>query len=174
MTHITLVGMPGSGKSSTAAALSAASGLLLRDVDEIAAGAIGLPVAQAIREHGEAAFRDAEAEGLAAVLDGEPAAVACGAGAVLAPVCRALLRRAGVVTVWLTATEETVAVRLASSRQDRPLLDTPGAYGRLWHERRRHYLSVADVVVATDRRTPTEVARLVMGRVGIAVAEANP
>lgn len=64
--------------------------------------------------------------------------------------CRQLLRRPDVVAVWLTVMASTAQARLAASGQDRPLLDDPAAYDRLWHERRRHYLSVADVVVATD------------------------
>lgn len=162
--HIALVGMPGSGKSATAEALAASTGLRLRDVDAVVAEATGRTPAEIIRSDGEAAFRAIEADMLEAVLDGEPAVVSCGAGAVVTPRCRTLLRRLDVVTVWLTVLAATAAARLASSGQDRPLLDVPGAYDRLWHERRRHYLSVAAMVVATDARTPAEVARVISAR----------
>lgn len=163
-THIALVGMPGSGKSATAEALAASTGFALCDIDALVAEATGRSPAELIRADGEDAFRAIEADTLDDALGGDAAVVSCGAGAVVTPRCRTLLRRREVVTVWLTVLGATAVARLASSGQDRPLLDSPGAYDRLWHERRRHYLSVADVVVATDTRTPAEVARVISAR----------
>lgn len=164
MTHVALVGMPGSGKSATAAALATMSGLALRDLDLVVTDRTGATPAEIIRANGEAAFRSLEADALDAVLADEPVVVSCGGGAVLTAASRSLLRRPDVVTVWLTVLPATAHARLASSGQDRPLLDDPGAYDRLWHERRRHYLSVADAVVATDLRSPADVARIVATR----------
>lgn len=166
--HLALVGMPGSGKSATAVALSEATGTATVDLDDLVALRTGAPAAQIIRDRGEADFRAAEAEALADALDAAPVVVACGGGVVMTGRCREILRRPDVVTVWLTATPATAATRIGLSSQDRPLLDEPGAYDRLWHERRRHFMSVADVVVATDRRAPAEVAAIVLARLGAA------
>lgn len=174
MTHLALVGMPGTGKTATAAALADATGIASVDLDDLVAARAGAPPAQIIRESGEAAFRAAEADALAAVLDGAAAVVACGGGAVVTRRCREMLRGPDVVTVWLTATPATAAARIKGSSQDRPLLQDPGAYDRLWHERRRHFIAVADIVVATDRHTPMEVAAIVGARLSAPPAEALP
>lgn len=174
MSHVALVGMPGSGKTATAAALATMSGLALRDLDVVVAERTGATPAEIIRADGEPAFRGIEADALAAVLAGEAVVVSCGGGVVVTPSCRELLRRDDVVTVWLTLRPDTAHARLASSGQDRPLLDDPDAYDRLWHERRRHYLSVADVVVATDTRTAADVARVVATRVDAALPTTPP
>lgn len=164
MTHVALIGMPGSGKSSTGLALATESGLAHRDLDTVVAERTGATPSEMIRTEGESAFRSIEMDTLADVLAGEEAIIACGGGIVVTEGCRQLLRRPDVVAVWLTVMASTAQARLAASGQDRPLLDDPAAYDRLWHERRRHYLSVADVVVATDARSPAHVAHVIAAR----------
>lgn len=76
MTHVALIGMPGSGKSSTGLALATESGLAHRDLDTVVAERTGATPSEMIRTEGESAFRSIEMDTLADVLAGEEAIIA--------------------------------------------------------------------------------------------------
>ena len=165
--HLALVGMPGSGKSSTATAVAEIVGMPCADVDDLVAEAVGMPIAQYFAVEGEERFRAREE----AVLDellaaGEPTVVACGGGVVVTAAARRRLRAPDVCCVWLATSPAELERRLGAAEAAlRPLLGEPGSIRRLERERRVRYLQVADAVVGTDGRTPEQVAQLVVRRV---------
>ena len=65
MDNITLIGMPGSGKSAVGAALAAALGRELLDSDEEIVRRAGRPIPEIFSWEGEARFRALESQGLA-------------------------------------------------------------------------------------------------------------
>ena len=163
MTRLLLVGMMGAGKTTVGRLLADRLGCPYFDSDAQVEAATGLSVPEMFAEHGEVAFRAAEAAALRRALDGASAVVVSVAGgAVLDPANRRLLRQAGTV-VWLRATPETLAARVGEG-EGRPLLDEDpaGSLVRLDRERRPLYEELADVVVDVDELAPTEVADRVL------------
>ncbi|MFE0427158.1 shikimate kinase, partial [Streptomyces sp. NPDC058953] len=112
-------------------------------------------------EDGEPHFRELEKAAVREALAVHSGVLALGGGAVLDPVSRALL--AGLPVVYLSL-EVDEAVRRNGLGQARPLLAVNPR--RTWRElmeaRRPLYTEVARIVVATDDRTPDEVADAIL------------
>ena len=139
---VALVGFMGAGKSTVGLEVAERLGLPFVDVDKWVELRAGTDIAEYFREHGEAAFRELEAEEADDALD-LGLVVALGGGAVTsAEVREALARRA--ITVWLDVDVDTAWSRVAGS--DRPLAQDEAAFRRLYEERRPLYESVADAV----------------------------
>lgn len=124
--HLVLMGLRGSGKSTLGALVASRLGVVFVDLDDRTRALLGAAsVAQAWRERGEPAFREAETRALERAL-GEPACViALGGGTPTAPGAAALLRGAAAVVVYLRADAPTLRARLAptvASDPDRPTL----------------------------------------------------
>ncbi len=150
--QVVLVGMMGSGKTTVGGKLARRLDLEAVDTDtELVAGS-GLEIDEWFTERGEAAFRAAEHEVLARVLDHpRTRVVATGGGVVVDAANRALLVEARHTVVWLRASPAFLASRIErkSARRNRPLLgdDPRGALEELDARRRDLYGEVADVVI---------------------------
>jgi shikimate kinase len=155
-----LVGPPGVGKTTVGTLLSQRLGLSLRDTDSDVETRTGQTVPDLFIDD-EQAFRALEAEAVATALAEHTGILALGGGAVLAPATRAAL--AGHTVVFLSV-ELADAVRRTGLDAARPVLGlNPRATLRtLLAERRPVYDEVATVTVATDGRTPHEVADAVL------------
>ncbi len=163
MKRVFLVGMMGAGKTTVGRALAEHLGYPYLDSDEQVERATGQTVAQIFEERGEAAFRAEEKRALAQALTSDgPVVVSVAGGAVLDPDNRRRLRQAGLV-VWLRASIQTLARRVAGG-DHRPLLgdDARGALTRLYQDRRRLYQEVADLVVDVDHLSPYEATQQVL------------
>jgi shikimate kinase len=162
MITLWLTGMMGAGKTTIGRLVAALTDRPFVDLDDTVEGAAGRSVRRIFADDGEEAFRDLESVALRTVA-GRDAVVACGGGAVLRPGNRAVMREHGVV-VWLRALPETLAGRLEGAA-DRPLLAGPdrvGSLAVLEAERLEAYRAAAHFTVATDERTPVEVAEEVL------------
>ncbi|MET9256050.1 shikimate kinase [Streptomyces sp. NPDC003717] len=155
---IVLVGPMGVGKSTVGQLLSDRLGTGYRDTDEDIVTAEGRSIADIFLEDGEAAFRALEKDAVRAALAGHDGVLALGGGAILDEGTRELL--AGHRVVYLSMDVEE-AVKRTGLNAARPLLAVnPRKQWRELMEARRHlYEAVATVVVATDGRTPEDVAR---------------
>lgn len=155
---IALVGMMGAGKTEVGRLLAARLGLPFRDTDEAVEAASGRSIAHLFAHEGEEAFRERERAAVAALLQGPPAVIATGGGAMLDPRTRALLKERA-WTIWLKADPATLAARLTGS-VDRPLLagrDVGAALNRLAAERGPLYAQ-ADLHIDVDGMSPEQVA----------------
>jgi shikimate dehydrogenase len=151
-----LIGMMGSGKSTVAPLVAGVLDRDWEDSDEAVQVTAGRRITDLFAES-EAAFRRVEAsviEGLA----GSDTVVACGGGVVTQPGLVEAMRDSGLV-VWLGGAPETLAERVRSG-EGRPLLtgEPAASLGRLLEEREDLYRAAADVIVATDGRSPRQVA----------------
>ncbi len=121
--HVSIVGLPGTGKSTIAPILASRLDLVEIDLDEFIETSASMGVSEIFAAEGEDGFRDREERALAQLVDAdEPARlVSCGGGVVLRAANR---RRLSERTrcVWLDASDETLAERLWSARSTRPLL----------------------------------------------------
>lgn len=155
---VVLVGPMGVGKSTVGRLLAERLGVGYRDTDEDIEAAEGRTIAEIFVDEGEAAFRALEKFAVRAALTEHRGVVALGGGAVLDPDTRALL--AGQRVLYLSMEVEE-AVKRTGLNVARPLLAVnPRKQWRELMEARRHlYEEVATAVVATDGRTPEEVAQ---------------
>lgn len=159
---IVLIGFMGSGKSSVGRALAGRTGMPRYDTDELVSKRFGLHITAIFDWHGEAAFREAEAE----VLRGIPAKAAVivtGGGIVLRLDNVTKLRTLGRV-VHLTADEETLFARV-SRRKTRPLLQTANprqTLAEMLKVRAPLYRAAADVTIDTSAMTHEEVADAIL------------
>jgi shikimate kinase len=157
-----IVGPPGAGKTTVGQAVAEVLGVPFADTDALIEAAAGKPIPEIFFDDGEAAFRELEATTVAAQLESFGGVLALGGGAVLNEGTRAAL--AGHTVVFLSV-ELTDAVKRVGLGAGRPLLSiNPRATLKyLMDQRRPLYASVATHTVATDARTPAEIAAEVAG-----------
>ncbi|MEU9251641.1 shikimate kinase [Streptomyces sp. NPDC048270] len=158
---VVLVGPPGSGKSTVGVLIAERLGVAYRDTDADIVAAQGREISDIFVDEGEPYFRELERRAVAAGVAGHTGVLSLGGGAILDQGTRDLL--AGLPVAYLSM-EVEAAVRRAGLGAARPLLAVNPR--RQWRElmdaRRPLYTEVARVVVATDDRTPEEVAQAVL------------
>ena len=142
--HVALTGFMGSGKTTLGRRLAGALERRFVDVDEELQARHGLSITEMFERHGEAWFREREADATTELLaDPEPAVFALGGGAVMAPAIQAALRLRA-VTAYLDVPADEAWRRVAGS--GRPLAQDEAAFVRLYEERLPTYRACADVV----------------------------
>jgi shikimate kinase len=147
---VVLVGMMGAGKSTIGRRLAARLRLPFLDADiEIEAAHAGMTIPEIFATHGEPYFRDGEARVIARLLDGGPAVIATGGGAVMREETRNRIRDKA-VSIWLKADVEIIMKRVRR-RADRPLLQTedPTATVRRLLEAREPAYATADITIGS-------------------------
>lgn len=158
---VVLVGPMGSGKSTVGQLLAEQLGVSYRDTDADIVAAQGREISDIFIDEGEPHFRELEREAVSAALAGHDGVLALGGGAVLDDTTRELLAGRPVAYLSLGVEEAVRRVGLGTAR---PLLAVNPR--RKWRElmdaRSPLYTEVACVVVATDDRTPEEVANAVL------------
>jgi 3-dehydroquinate synthetase/shikimate kinase len=118
---IVLVGMPTSGKSTVGRLVAERLGRPFLDTDELLAKRVGMPVADYITRHGEAAWRDEESRTVQDACLVAGAVISSGGGAVREPLSRWTLWHHGTVA-WLELGVEELLRRLAADPVARPTL----------------------------------------------------
>ncbi|MFB7555148.1 3-dehydroquinate synthase [Streptomyces brevispora] len=158
---IVLVGPMGVGKSTVGELLAERLGATYRDTDADVVATAGKPIAEIFYDEGEERFRELESRAVRAAVAEHTGVLSLGGGAVLDETTRTLL--AGHVVVYLSMDVDE-AVKRVGLNTARPLLAVnPRRQWRELMEARRHlYTDVARAVVATDERTPQEVAQAVL------------
>jgi shikimate kinase len=119
---LVLVGMMGAGKSTVGRRLAARLRLPFADADTEIEAAAGMSIPEIFEIHGEPYFRDGEVRVIARLLEGGPAVLATGGGALMREETRRRIKEKG-ISVWLKA-DADVILRRVKRRADRPLLQT--------------------------------------------------
>ncbi len=161
--HIALIGMMGSGKSSIGKALARRIGRRFVDTDDLVVAARGVSIQRIFAADGEGAFRGYEFQAVQDALDGEPAVVATGGGAVTHAPTRALLAERS-IRIYLELSTPELCARLRRSRTPRPALRGPATAERVAAiiAGRQAWYRQAEIILCCDRMTaPTVVSRLV-------------
>jgi shikimate kinase len=165
---IALIGYRGTGKSTVARLVAEPLGWSWRDADVELERRAGRTIADIFATGGEPTFRDLESAVLAELLQLDRTVLALGGGVVLRPENRKALSAATVV--WLAASPETIAARLAAdptTASRRPNLTADGGLTEIQSEldrRRGLYRQSAELAVDTELKTPEQVAAEIMLR----------
>ena len=161
---ITLIGMPGSGKSTIGRHLARRIGAGFADTDAVIEQRIGEPIRSYFEQHGEERFRDLETEVLADLIAHAPGVMATGGGIVVRGENRQLLH-ARTTCVYLRSSAEELFRRLRHDTK-RPLLQVADPLGRLrelYAKRDPLYREASHFVVETGRPSiPTLVNMILM------------
>jgi shikimate kinase len=162
--RVVLVGLPGSGKSTTGRRLAKILGIAFADTDDLVETATGKTVRDLFAV-GEDAFRDIEAAAIETALHTFDGVLALGGGALNRLETREALRDSGVPVVLLKAAVPVLVERIGDG-SSRPLLtDDPQArLAALAAEREAAYREVASWSVETDGWTPGQAAAHIAAR----------
>lgn len=159
MNNVFLIGMMGSGKTTTAQELARIRALKAIDVDGIIEDCAKKSINDIFLEDGEAAFREFEKDALLQVLNSQYQVVATGGGIVLAPENVKRMRESGTV-VYLKTALPILWERVKSSR-NRPLLRAENPkeiFKGIFEKRSALYEQAAHHIVLTDGKTVRQVA----------------
>jgi shikimate kinase len=168
LSPIFLIGYRGTGKTTVARLLAQRLGRESVDADQEIERRAGKLIAAIFADDGEAVFRDLEAA-VVADLARTSLVVSTGGGAVLRAATRDAMQAAGPI-VWLTATVDTIASRIATDAATarlRPNLTAIGGKAEIatvLAQRTPIYEACATFVVDTEGKTPAEVADLILAR----------
>ena len=166
---LALVGMPGCGKSTVGRQLARQLDLEFVDSDAEIEQRIGMPIRDYFAAHGEAAFRDIEAEIIERLASRPGIVLATGGGAVLRPSNRDALH-SHMHVFYLRATPEDLHRRLRHDTQ-RPLLQVADPLRRLrelYRERDALYRRTAHFVVESVRPSVPALAGMVLMQLELA------
>jgi shikimate kinase len=161
--HVVLIGLMGSGKTTVGRALAARLRLPFVDNDDALAARAGRTARDLESAQGADALHHSEGEVLAAaVARPEPSVIAAAAGAVLEPGAAETL--AGCTVVYLRADPEELAARVAAMPDDgrRPFAGPPADVLRdQFRARDDAYRSLASLVIDTTVVAPDETVSLI-------------
>ena len=159
MKKIILIGFAACYKTSVGQLLADKLGCNVVDTDDEIERMENKSVQQIFETHGEAYFRERESQ-LLATLQADNVVVACGGGCVLSPVFAEFIRDS--IVIRLTASVETVHARLGTT--SRPLFDglTVEELSNYMQTRAPLYERYCSITIATDNKTPEQVAEQIL------------
>jgi len=168
--NLALIGARGAGKSSIGPLLADRLDMEFVETDERVLAMFQEPsIQEAWRVHGESAWRKAELEIAMSLVQGEGQVLAMGGGMPIIPEVGEAIREAQeegrLVVIYLEATEQLLAGRLAGCEGDRPSLTGEGVIEeieRVLTDRDPVYRALCDMAFRTlDEPTESTVDRLV-------------
>lgn len=168
--NIVLEGFMGSGKSTVSELLSEELMLELIDTDEVIEDTEGRTINEIFETEGEASFREMETDLLEAIDSDHwrEFVISLGGGMPVKEENRELLRKIGKV-VYLRAKPETIFERVKDDDK-RPLLKTEDPLAKieeLLEKRAAFYEDVADMIIDTDGKTPLEITKEIIDKLGL-------
>ena len=166
---ISLVGLPGSGKSTVGRQLARRLDLSFTDSDHVIEQRLGCSIRSFFEREGEDAFRDVEESVIADLCTNTEGVIATGGGAVLREANRERLKSSGHV-VYLRSTPEDVFKRVRHDK-GRPLLQVDDPMKRLrelYSARDPLYRETAHFVIETGRPSVPTLTNMILMQLELA------
>ncbi len=163
---ISLIGMPGAGKSSVGVLLAKLTGLRFADTDLDIQVREGATLEEILQARGYRYLRQAEEEVLL-TLPLDRAVVATGGSVVYSPAAMARLKSLGPV-VYLRAGLPALVERVAAAPPRGIASDTAMGYAEVFAERTPLYERYADLTVDADAAGPEAVAAEIVAKLAAA------
>ena len=166
---ITLVGLPGSGKSSVGRQLAKRLKIPFFDSDHVIEKKLGCTVRLYFEREGEAAFRDIEELTLDELTQRRDCVLSTGGGSVLRKRNRKLLRERGHV-IYLKSSPDELFRRLKNDTT-RPLLQVSDPQRRLrdlYEQRDPLYRETAHFVIETGRPSVATLVNMIVMQLELA------
>ncbi len=161
--NITLIGMPGSGKSTVGQALAKRLGLQFVDVDQVIIRKTGQTLAEILDDVGDAGFRQVE-ERINAELDVQDSVIAPGGSVIYGP--RAMAHLRDISTVVYLQVEHDELLRRLGDLHARGVSILPGQTFRdLYNERCPYYERYAHLIMDTKGLNLDQVAEKIANMV---------
>ena len=164
MPIVSLIGMPGGGKSTVGRQLARRLGLQFADADHAIERRLSCSIAEYFEREGEARFRDVESEVLLELVNRVDHVIATGGGIVLREGNRHLLRDR-TVSIYLRSNPEELFKRVRHDAR-RPLLQVADPLAKLREMSARRdplYRQTAHYIIETGRPSvPTLVNMILM------------
>ncbi|HJN34878.1 MAG: shikimate kinase [Prochlorococcus sp.] len=160
--NLHLVGMMGSGKSSTGRPLAKRLGYGFVDADAVIEKLAGRSIPEIFSQDGEDSFRSMESQVLRAIGERHSLVVATGGGVVTIAENWGVLHQG--IVIWLNPGRDQLMIRLQADPGDRPLLKTPEpaeALAALLKEREPLYAE-ADLHIPVGEESPDAVAERIL------------
>lgn len=168
--RLTLIGLPGSGKSTVGRQLARRLGLEFTDSDHVIEQRIGCSIRDFFSREGEAAFRDIEEAVIEELTRADVGTViATGGGAVLRPANRKHLHER-CHAIYLRSSPEELFRRLRHDK-NRPLLQVEDPLGRLrdlYEERDPLYRETAHFIIETGRPSVPTLTNMILMQLELA------
>ena len=168
---LSLIGMPGGGKSTVGRHLARRLNSVFVDTDTVIEGCIGGSIREFFEREGESRFRDIESRELGELIVGTPGVIATGGGIVLRSENRQLLR-SDTVCIYLRSSPEELFRRLRHDTK-RPLLQVLDPLSRLrelFAHRDPLYREAAHYVIETGRPSVSTLVHTILMRLELAGA----
>jgi len=168
MPRIILIGLPGSGKSTVARALSRITGLSVSDSDHMIEEESGRKISSIFAEEGESVFRMLEAQVVRRAIALEPGILSLGGGSILDPESCSLITGCGAAVIYLEISISQASARVGKN-EDRPLLQgDPGLkLEAIAAQRAPIYESLATLTIRTDSKKASEVADEILSAINV-------
>jgi shikimate kinase len=160
--HIVLVGLPGSGKSTVGKMAADAMSTFVIDIDSLLVREMGMPISQIFGMVGEARFREMERDAVKMALARDPCVIVPGGGWAAQPGQLESVKASALV-IYLKC-HPNVATKRSEQGEARPLLAgaDPGEKMRTLLQEREPFYVLADHQVDADGPPAEAVAAEVM------------
>ena len=166
---ISLIGLPGGGKSTVGRQLARRLGVAFSDSDALIERRIGCSIREYFDREGEESFRDIEQAVIAELVATSQGVLATGGGVVLREANREVLHH-GSSVVYLRSSPEELFRRLRHDTH-RPLLQVSDPMARLrtlFQVRDPLYLSIAHYVIETGRPSVPNLINMLLMQLELA------
>jgi shikimate kinase len=160
--NLYLIGMMGSGKSSTGRPLAQRLGYGFVDADGVVEALAGRPIAQIFESDGEQGFRSLESQVLQAIGERHSLVVATGGGVITQPENWGILHQG--IVIWLAPERDQLLARLHLDPGARPLLQErdPAAVLNALLEARTPLYAEADLRITVGDETVNAVTERIL------------
>lgn len=161
MHRLTLIGMPGSGKSSVGAIIASRLGWNFLDTDQRIEERYGIALQALIDQVGDSSFRLLEEDTILNLVIPERTVISTGGSVVYSAEAMGHLTAISTI-VFLDAAFEAIRAHIESQAPRGIVGMTEGGLEELCRERLPRYRLSASIIVQFDNETPEEVANMVL------------